>query len=60
MDTRLLVDFMQDEQAATSIEYALLASLIGIFVLVSVKLAGESLSTLYSDSASKIVGAIGS
>jgi len=39
--------FLQDRSAITAIEYALLASLIAIFIVVTVQAAGVNLKTFY-------------
>ncbi len=44
--------FVDDEQAVTSIEYALIAMLIALVIIVSVKAAGEALSNIFDKVAS--------
>ena len=41
--------FLNDQTGATAIEYALLASLIGIAIITSVSVVGANLSTSYSN-----------
>ena len=38
-----------DESGVTSIEYALIASLIAVFIIVSVQLLGTQLSTVFTE-----------
>jgi pilus assembly protein Flp/PilA len=51
-------EFLLDEQAVTSIEYALLAALIAMVCVAAVKTTGTNLSALYTDVCSKVTEAI--
>jgi pilus assembly protein Flp/PilA len=51
-------NFLLDEQAVTSIEYALLAALIAMVCVVAVKTAGTNLSALFTDVCNKVSDAI--
>ena len=51
-------DFLLDEQAVTSIEYALLAALIAMVCVAAVKTTGTNLSSLYTDVCNKVSDAI--
>jgi pilus assembly protein Flp/PilA len=46
---RTLQHFLEDQSGATAIEYALLASLVSVAIVVSVSLVGTRLSTSYSN-----------
>jgi pilus assembly protein Flp/PilA len=41
--------FLIDEAGATSIEYALIASLIAVFIIVALQLVGTQLSTVFTE-----------
>lgn len=41
--------FMSDEEGVTAIEYALIASLIAIVIIVAVQAAGVSVRTVFLD-----------
>lgn len=41
--------FLRDDSAATSIEYALIAALIGIVIITGVKAVGTKLSTSFAN-----------
>ena len=41
--------FLHAECGATSIEYALIASLIAVFIIVAVQLVGTQLSTVFTE-----------
>lgn len=43
----LWVSFYRDEAAATSIEYALIASLIAVVIITSIALVGENTFSLW-------------
>lgn len=47
--TRLLSKFLKDETAATSIEYALLASGIALAIITVVRGLGTTVATKYDD-----------
>ena len=40
---------MKDDRGVTSIEYALIASLIAVFIIVAVQLVGTQVSTVFSE-----------
>lgn len=40
-------NFMQDEEGAVAIEYALLAALIAIIIIVGAKLLGENICAMF-------------
>lgn len=44
--------FVDDDHAVTSIEYALIAMLIALMIIVSVKAVGETLSNIFDKVAS--------
>lgn len=50
----LIQRFRQDDRGASMVEYALLVILIAIVALVAVQLAGNELSTTYSEIASSV------
>jgi pilus assembly protein Flp/PilA len=41
--------FLNDESGVTAIEYALIASLIAVFIIVAVQLVGTQVSTVFSE-----------
>ena len=41
--------FLTNEDGVTSIEYALVASLIAVFIVVAVQLLGTQLSTVFTE-----------
>ena len=45
----ILSRFVRDESGVTSIEYALIASLIAIFIIVAVQLVGTQVSTVFTE-----------
>ena len=45
---RLVIKFVKDEQAATAIEYALIASVVSIVILAAVQGIGTKLNTTFS------------
>ena len=45
----ILSRFVRDERGVTSIEYALIASLIAIFIIVAVQLVGTQVSTVFTE-----------
>lgn len=51
-------EFLLDEQAVTSIEYALLAALIAMVCVAAVKTTGTNLSALFTDVCNKVSDAI--
>jgi pilus assembly protein Flp/PilA len=42
-------DFLRDESGVTAIEYALIASLIAVFIIVAVQLVGTQVSTVFNE-----------
>ena len=47
-------NFIADEAGATAVEYALLASLIAVFMIVAVAQVGTQVSTVFSEVAGSI------
>lgn len=47
-----------EEDAVTSIEYALLGALIVVAIVVSVGILGDSVKALYEDVAAKVLAAV--
>ncbi len=41
--------FISDESGVTAIEYALIASLIAVFIIVAVQLVGTQVSTVFTE-----------
>jgi pilus assembly protein Flp/PilA len=41
--------FLSDESGVTAIEYALIASLIAVFIIVAVQLVGTQVSTVFTE-----------
>jgi pilus assembly protein Flp/PilA len=48
--------FVKDESGATAIEYGLIASLIGVAIIVGATTLGGKLNTTFNDIAGKING----
>jgi pilus assembly protein Flp/PilA len=44
-----LLNFLRDERGATAIEYALIASLIGLVIIGAVSAIGDSLNGAFND-----------
>ena len=42
-------NFLRDESGVTAIEYALIASLIAVFIIVAVQLVGTNLSNVFTE-----------
>jgi pilus assembly protein Flp/PilA len=42
-------NFINDESGVTAIEYALIASLIAVFIIVAVQAVGTQVSTVFSE-----------
>jgi pilus assembly protein Flp/PilA len=42
-------DFLSDESGVTAIEYALIASLIAVFIITAVTLVGGKVSTVFTE-----------
>jgi pilus assembly protein Flp/PilA len=53
-----IVTFINDEEGASSIEYALLAMLIAVAILAGVSAFGVSLKGLYDTNAAKVAAAL--
>lgn len=51
--------FLKDEQGVTSIEYGLIALLIALGILSSIKLLGTDLTALYKNVAAAVIAAAG-
>ncbi len=45
----ILSQFLRNEDGATAIEYALIASLIAIFIVAAVQLVGTQVSTMFTE-----------
>ena len=45
----ILTQFLKNEDGATAIEYALIASLIAIFIVAAVQLVGTQVSTVFTE-----------
>ena len=52
--TFCFLKFLRDEDGVTAIEYALIASLIAIVIVVAVQLVGLNLADFYDGVASKV------
>ena len=50
----ILARFIINEDGATAIEYALIASLIAVFIIVAVQLVGTQVSTVFTEVGSKL------
>ena len=46
---RSIRNFLRDEAGVTAIEYALIASLIAVFIIVAVQLVGTQVSTVFTE-----------
>ena len=42
-------NFINDESGVTAIEYALIASLIAVFIIVAVQLVGTNVSNVFTE-----------
>jgi pilus assembly protein Flp/PilA len=42
-------DFLSDESGVTAIEYALIASLIAVFIITAISLVGTQVSTVFTE-----------
>jgi pilus assembly protein Flp/PilA len=51
----LFTRFAKDESGATAIEYGLIATLIGVAIIVGAGLVGTNLNTLFTAIAGKLV-----
>jgi pilus assembly protein Flp/PilA len=45
----ILARFLKNEDGATAIEYALMASLIALFIVAAVQLVGTQVSTVFTE-----------
>ncbi len=54
----IFVRFLEDETGATAIEYGLIASLIGVSILIGLNDFGSATGNLYDKIETAIVGAI--
>ncbi len=45
----ILAQFMNNEDGATAIEYALMASLIALFIIAAVQTVGTKVSTVFTE-----------
>lgn len=52
--TNFVSRFVKDESGATAIEYGLIAALIAVVIIASVKLVGQNLSTVFSNIAAAL------
>lgn len=55
-----LMRFIHDEDGVTSIEYALIAALIAIVIVVALSFVGNQVSDTYENIATQVSGAGGS
>ncbi len=44
-----VMQFIRDESGATAIEYALIASLIAVVIIVAVQTVGTNISTVFTE-----------
>jgi pilus assembly protein Flp/PilA len=51
---RSIKNFAADESGVTAIEYALIASLIAVFIIVAVQSVGTKVSTVFNEIASTL------
>jgi pilus assembly protein Flp/PilA len=56
---QLIQRFIVSESAATSIEYALIATLVSIAIIAGAIVLGTSLNTVYTNLGTKVVNASG-
>ena len=47
-------NFVGDESGVTAIEYALIASLIAVFIIVAVQLVGTNISNVFNEIATTL------
>jgi pilus assembly protein Flp/PilA len=45
----ILTRFIEDESGVTAIEYALIASLIAVFIITAVQYVGTQVSTVFTE-----------
>jgi pilus assembly protein Flp/PilA len=60
MKMEKLVRFFKDEQGVTAIEYALIASLIAVFIVAALYFVGGQVEDTYQNVASEVANAGGS
>jgi pilus assembly protein Flp/PilA len=60
MKMEKLIKFFKDEQGVTAIEYALIASLIAVFIVAALYFVGGEVSDTYQNVASEVANAGGS
>ena len=53
-----LINFINDEEGVTAIEYGLIAALIAVFIIGSVTLLGGSLASVFGAISTAIDGAL--
>ncbi len=54
-----VMNFIQDEEGATALEYGLLAALIAAVIVASVRLLGQTLNGTFTNIEQQIAGANG-
>jgi pilus assembly protein Flp/PilA len=52
----MTLKFLRDERGATAIEYALIASLIGLVIITAVGAVGDSVTGVFNDAAAGLAG----
>jgi pilus assembly protein Flp/PilA len=52
----LFARFVKDESGATAIEYGLIASLVGVAIIVGAGALGKSLNTAFTDISTQVKG----
>ena len=52
--TRFIQKFVRDEEGVTAIEYGLIAALIAVVIIVSVKLVGSKLDIVFTNIATAL------
>jgi pilus assembly protein Flp/PilA len=55
-----LINFFQEEDGVTAIEYGLIAALIAVVIIVAITFLGNALSNVFDAVATNVQGAIGS
>lgn len=56
---RILLKFLQDESAATAIEYSMILGLIVLAIIASLQLLGGSMDNMYLYVSSNVTGSMG-
>ena len=54
---RYIDSFVRDEEGVTAIEYGLIAALIAVFIIASVKIVGTELAVLFGKISSALIAA---